>query len=517
MSIHISLSYQKKKEDYIEEDIISVCLFYYFKKKKIKINTGVKVKFKDWNFNWEKTHTKEIIKRSDSDYIQKNLLIRQKVKEVEDIIYKINHNYEIPTTDLVKSYLKSNFKVKEKKTFKQLNFLFIIDEYQKSLDEKSNLRHGYKKTVKSNLKQISHFTLEYQKQVNYQTTINDIDNEFQNKFLSFLNNKGEQPSTIRKRFTVLSSLFNWSRESGFTDLSFKIISFSHDNDRDVISLERDEVLMLFNFKSFNYHSGNHTDFTRNYIDDYNKNGDIIRYTDLEVYRDILVFGCGVGCRFGDIINLKLDNYQFSKDRTKGFFVFRMEKSRVSKKVSVPINNLTFEIWKKYSKNKNREDFLFPRTKKGKPLYNELMNKSLKEIGRIVGLKRLISKPKFTIDGKVVEGSDVRRPLHKFLSTHIMRRTFIREGVENNIPTHVLMSMSGHTTERVFRRYFSTTKKELDKEGQKMFSMNLNESKVQTNQKIENITLESELKKLKDLLEKGLIPEKIYIEKVSKLV
>ena len=264
--------------------------------------------------------------------------------------------------------------------------------------------------MKSNLKQISNFVLKYQKEVNYQITINDIDTEFQNNFLNFLNDKGEQPSTIRKRFTVLSSLFNWSKDSGYTDLSFKIISFSHDNDRDVISLERDEVLKLFRFTSFNYQSRNHTDYTKTYINDYNKNGEVIRYTDMEVYRDILIFGCGVGCRFGDIVNLKLDNYQFSKDRTKGFFVFRMEKSRTSKKVSVPINNLTFEIWKKYSRNKKREDFLFPRTMKGKPLYNELMNKSLKDIGRIVGLKRLISKPKFTIDGKVVEGSEVIRLL-----------------------------------------------------------------------------------------------------------
>ena len=161
MSIHISLSYQKKKEEYNKEDVLGVCLFYYFNKKKIKISTGVKTKFKDWNFNWEKSHSKEIIKKTDPDYIQKNLLIRQKAKEVEDIIYKINHNYEIPSTDLVKSYLKSNFKVKEKKSFKQLNFLFIIEEYLKSLDEKSTLRNGYKKTVKSNLKQISNFVLKY--------------------------------------------------------------------------------------------------------------------------------------------------------------------------------------------------------------------------------------------------------------------------------------------------------------------------------------------------------------------
>ena len=80
-----------------------------------------------------------------------------------------------------------------------------------------------------------------------------------------------------------------------------------------------------------------------------------------------------------------------------------------------------------------------------------------------------------------------------------------------------MSMSGHTTERVFRKYFSTTKKELDREGQKMFSMDLNETEIQTNEKFETSNLESELKKLKVLYEKGLLPESIYLKRVSKLI
>ena len=178
------------------------------------------------------------------------------------------------------------------------------------------------------------------------------------------------------------------------------------------------------------------------------------------------------CRYGDLVKLKLDNYQFSEDRSKGFFVFRMEKSRVGKQVKVPVNKLTFEIWKKYSKGKSREDYLFPRTSTGKSIYNEKVNKNIKVIGEIVKLNRLVSKPQFTIEGQVLEGSDVRKPLFNFLSSHIMRRTFIREGIENKIPTHILMSMSGHTTEKVFRKYFSTTSKELGEEGSKLFSYDL---------------------------------------------
>ena len=76
----------------------------------------------------------------------------------------------------------------------------------------------------------------------------------------------------------------------------------------------------------------------------------------------------------------------------------MEKSRSGKQVKVPINRLTFKIWKKYSKNKKRTDYIFPRSSSGNLPTNQKMNKQIKEIGRIVGLNRLVSKPKFNVEG-----------------------------------------------------------------------------------------------------------------------
>jgi integrase len=527
MSVYISLNYTSKKENYSREDTIPVVVYYYFSGKKIKISTGILVKLKDWDFEWEKKHSKNPVKNSDEEHIEKNLILKQKLKEVQDIIHKINLNYEIPTVDLVRSYLKLNVKKREKKTIKNMDFLFVLDTFRKYVIEKSILRSGYKRTVKSNLKKIEEFVIQYNSKNKYQLSINGIDDDFQWEFLDFLNSKGEQPTTIKKRFIVLGSLFNWSKKNNYTDLNFKSISFNHDNEKDVIFLTREEVLKLYNFTDFNYSSPNHKNYTSHYITDKLKNGKTITYTNYEVYRDMIVFGCGLGCRYGDLVKLKIDNYQFGENRSAGFFTFRMEKSRVAKQVKVPINKLTFEIWKKYSKNKSREDYIFPRTSTGRSIYNEKVNKNIKIIGEIVGLDRLVSKPRFTIEGQIIEGSDIRKPLHEFLSTHIMRRTFIREGLENKVPTHVLMSMSGHTTEKVFRRYFSTTVKELGEEGGKLFSFDLSDDtdkekglnggvkeknvEVATDNKIEK------LKELKSLFENGLIPQEVYFEKVRELI
>ena len=141
-----------------------------------------------------------------------------------------------------------------------------------------------------------------------------------------------------------------------------------------------------------------------------------------------------------------------------------------------------------------------------------MNKQIKEIGKIVGLNRLVSNPKFNVEGKIIKESDTRVPIYSVLSSHIMRRTFIREGIENKIPTHVMMSMSGHSTEKVYHQYFSTTSAELDEEGRKLFSLELNNK----NNDIPN-SLKDKLSELKLLFEKGLIPESIYLKKISELV
>jgi len=523
MSVYFNLFYRKSKSSYERKDELSIQLYYYFNKKKLNISSGIKVKIKDWDEEWERRQNKNPIKNTDENYIHKNLLLKQKVKEIENIVQQINIQNEIPTIELVKSYLKENDKTRVRNTIKKVHFLYLLDQYRKYINSDIRLTEGYKKSVRTCLKRIEDFTFKYQKEVGYILLISDIDNDYQQKLLKHLDSLGEQPSTIRKRLKILISIINWSRENGFSEHHIRIIKFSYEFRREVIYLEREEVLDIYKFKEFDFGNTKSNEHTDELIVDKLKGGKTVQYTNLEVYKDMLVFGCGVGCRFGDLVNLRLDNYVFSSDRTKGWFEFRMEKSRVSKKVKIPTNNLTFEIWKKYSKNKERVDYIFPRTINGNPISNQKFNKHLKYIGEKVGLNRLVEFPKFNLQGKVVDGTDVKQPLYNFISSHIVRRTFIREGLESGVPPRILMELSGHTTEKVFKRYFDTLQRELDEEGRKLFSFDLdvpqgkNTVKKSKSIKQEEVSLEEELTELKNLYDRGLIPESIYNQKVSDLL
>jgi integrase len=305
---------------------------------------------------------------------------------------------------------------------------------------------------------------------------------------------------------------NWSREEGYSNTTLKLIEQPTEVKRKVICLTSDEVYRLFNFKDFEYGSPKHHLYTTTYIIEKSKTvKDIIR-TNFEVYRDMLVFGCGVGTRYSDLVNLKIDNYRGSEGKYNqnelGYFQFRMIKSRESKEVVVPMNELTLQIYKKYSKNKSSNDFLFPRTRNGGPIWGEKINVNIKVIGQIVGLNRLVSRPIGDVQGKVVGDSDIRKPLYKFLTTHIMRRTFIRESLNNQIPDYVVKQFSGHSSSKVFETYFNPTEKEMGL-GHKIFSS----SQKSFIEKNSEIALES----LLTLYENGVLTKEEYLVKLGKLL
>ncbi len=126
MGVYFNLNLKQKKSLYKKDDDISVNVYYYFNKRKLNVSTGVTVKLKDWDENWKRTHSKNPVKPTDEQHKEKNLLIKQKVQEIEKVVHQINLGDEIPSIDLVKSYLKDNNKERVKKSVKKIHFLYLL-------------------------------------------------------------------------------------------------------------------------------------------------------------------------------------------------------------------------------------------------------------------------------------------------------------------------------------------------------------------------------------------------------
>ena len=123
MGVHFSLQYKKSKSDYLKTDELVISVRYYFQGKKLNVSSGVKCRIKDWNDDWEKTIKREPILKSDSDWKEKNLKLKDKESEIKNIVLQIEKDGEVPYVDIVKSYLRDNQYVKIKKSLKKIHFL----------------------------------------------------------------------------------------------------------------------------------------------------------------------------------------------------------------------------------------------------------------------------------------------------------------------------------------------------------------------------------------------------------
>lgn len=537
MSVFYELNLKKPYKDYKPSEEVVIKVMYYFKGKKLTNSTGVSVMKKDFDRKWRNRVSKEPIKSSDHQYREKNLKIKQKLVEVRNTIENLEKDGLIPTTDLVKSHLRENKVQKIKKTLKEVHFLVLFEKYESWINSDSfPNRKSYVMTLKPPIRDVKEYTTEYQLKYKVLLLPSDINEDFITGLIKWCYNRGLQPSTIRKRTKILSMFSTWCRTNNYGDFVItKPKTFSPSEEKQVICLFRPEVNKLFHFDKFNMDNSKHTTLLNkhkclNYVDDTwtNKKGkEIIKtYTSYEVYRDMLLFLCNVGCRFGDMVKMRVGDFVFDdkgiQGNRKGYFRFYMEKSRTKKEVKVSINQMTDRIFRKYVNGKNLNHFIFPRTEFGNPISNQKFNKHSKHIGEIVGLNRMVRQPEFDLYGKIIEGSDEPFPLFQKVVSHIGRRTFIREHIERGTPIRTIMKMTGHTTQKVFDGYYSILDKDILSVNDDLYSQTLkddynSQEEVSEPSKPTSIDVENELKRLQEFFDKGILPEKIYEKKVEQIL
>ena len=537
MKVFYEITQNKSFEKHDKNDKLIVSVRYRFQGRRLNTTTGVSVKVKDWDRKWRNKVNKEPIKTSDPQHKEKNLRLKQKLIEVRNTIENLEKDGLIPTTDLVKSHLRENKVQKIKKTLKEVHFLVLFEKYESWINSDSfPNRKSYVMTLKPPIRDVKEYTTEYQLKYKVLLLPSDINEDFITGLIKWCYNRGLQPSTIRKRTKILSMFSTWCRTNNYGDFVItKPKTFSPSEERQVICLFRPEVNKLFHFDKFNMDNSKHTTLLNkhkclNYVDDTwtnKKRKEITKtYTSYEVYRDMLLFLCNVGCRFGDMVKMRVGDFVFDdkgiQGNRKGYFRFYMEKSRTKKEVKVSINQMTDRIFRKYVNGKNLNHFIFPRTEFGNPISNQKFNKHSKHIGEIVGLNRMVRQPEFDLYGKIIEGSDEPFPLFQKVVSHIGRRTFIREHIERGTPIRTIMKMTGHTTQKVFDGYYSILDKDILSVNDDLYSQTLkddynSQEEVSEPNEPTSIDVENELKRLQEFFDKGILPEKIYEKKVEQIL
>ena len=171
-------------------------------------------------------------------------------------------------------------------------------------------------------------------------------------------------------------------------------------------------------------------------------------------KDTFVFGCTVGLRVCDLMNLKKDNVQFSNS---GNFI-SLSTVKTSTDVKIPIPDYILKIISRYEKGRSK--YLLPR------LSNTNLNIHIKKIIERAGWTHNLIKIRHK-QGKAVEQKNRKGDCYRFcdhITSHTMRRTAITTLLMLGVSENIVRKISGHASgSKEFYKYVAVAQDYLNGE------------------------------------------------------
>lgn len=391
-------------------------MFYY---------SGYRIDSDKWVGNDEKTGAKvQRVKRNNfNERGESATVINARISEIESAVKKVFQRLEgegsNPTVPRVRSELKTILNEDKEITATVEPFWNAYDRY----NEDVKASEGRKRHRKSTINLFKRF----ERETNRSITFENSDHELISKFEKFLINDGKDPkkyahlppkerpktksgNRIVNILKMLRAFYSWAKSKKLIkDNPFDEYKIGSESYGEPIYLTKGERDRLFDAE--------------------------IENDRLRRVRDIFVFQCLVGCRVGDLIQLKKDNIINGVLR----YIPRKTKKGEAIVASVPLSGKAKEILSRYD---IPDGSLLPF------ISDQRYNDYLKELFEQVGLNRVITRlnPKTREEEKV--------PLYSIASSHMARRTFVGT-LHRNVKDSVIASMSGHAKDsRAFGRYYA---------------------------------------------------------------
>lgn len=339
------------------------------------------------------------IKRS-KDSKKKTAIIKEHRKLVEDIALDFNGKNVSPTILIVKEALlqqRSQNTTKYDTTSMELE-----DIFQLYLDSSDSTRWspGTIRQYRSTLSALRRFkaakgTL---------PRIHEYDLQFYDELVKHLMvTEGKKKNTAGGIIKNLKAFLHWADSRGFevhpdvNHRDFKILK------------ERKEILYLSN------------DELQSMID-----LDLSGNKRLDQVRDVFVFNCRTGMRYGDLRRLTKSHIK----EVGGTQVIKLMQEKTNRLNYIPITSLSKSILLKYN-------YVLP------IISEQRMNDYIKEVGQMAEINTLI------------ESNEDLVPKYELLSTHIAIKTFITHCVEKGISPKTVSEITGKSLRVLMDHYYGT--------------------------------------------------------------
>lgn len=245
----------------------------------------------------------------------------------------------------------------------------------------------------------------YQKNV----SLLDVDRKFSNRFYDWLYEQGYSPNYITKNIEILKTICRDARSLGLK------VSNELDKIDSVRQKKAPEAILILSPEE------QRTIAELKDLSNYLKNA-----------RKWLLLGCLVGQRGGDLLNLS--QKKIVTIQNNDFFEIVQEKT--GKKIVIPI----IPEAKKYVKN----------------MPHKISLQKFNQYIKLICKKAELNEPVIGFKRQAIGGSSYGKyPKWEMMASHVCRRSFATN-YYGKIPTPILMSITGHSTEEMFLRYIGKT-------------------------------------------------------------
>lgn len=368
---------------------------------RLMLTTGEHILPTHWDFESKRA----IIKYNKAEYQSINDWLDKIEMAAKDYFRNSRFQGTIPKASEIKAHLEQKFNlnpkpiilVKEPVKVTLMNFIetFIAKEV-------NNKSKGTIQVYVTAQKQLEKFLKNQgKKDIHFE----EINADFYNDFIHYLNGLNFAKNTVGKAIKVLKTFLNNATDVGLNPNQFhKTKLFKKPvEDVDKAYINDDEILRIYNL-------------------------DLSGEGSIEITRDLFIISCYTGFRFSDFTTLQKEHI------TDKYIIKKTIKTKA--KVVVPIHPIVRKIFEKYQ-------YEIP-----KSLTNAHANQQLKIIAE---------KAKITDDFELIKtigGVSVKKIYKKFelISTHTGRRSFATNSYLAGVPTISIMFFTGHSTESSFMRY-----------------------------------------------------------------
>lgn len=397
----MNYTFKLKQPNGTKESLIYFRSFFNNENKNFIYSTGEKIKPSEWDF--EGRQPNDLNGRTKKAEIHRS--VKMQLDRYSSFFTEIVNRYKNINEELTVDTLKQRFDEKFKKITVKSDFFRI---YQEFLDEKENDYTG-NSISNSTLKRYKcnkNLLEDFESNCKVKITLGKFDDKLYNKFLKYcIEEKKHSANTLHRNVGLLKTFLLWALNKKYT-YNNNFITFKKPAKftTDEIALNYEQVELIYNY-------------------------DLSDNKRLERVRDLFVFGCTTGMRFGNYSTI-------SKSDVDGNFIRVIDLKSKSKNLAIPLNSISKSILEKY-------DYSLP------SITNQKMNEYIKEVFKKLEFTDEIKKTMKYGDELV----DQKAEFWTRISSHTARRSFITIMKNKRVPDKVIMSYTGHTSLEVFNAYY----------------------------------------------------------------